>query len=1672
MNRHQILNYLRTNPESKARWIAKDLGLERRDVNSILYQCLQQGLVRRDPSFYTWSISNQDSQTTSSMPKEEPNHYTEPSPPTQVQESIPQETVELETVELEPMIPPNPELAKASAQIFNFLEEWFNLNRRPLLDIKDDSRVRWSKLSNQSAEGLPGIDIGDELAQSGSWLSIQRLEKITPPEVPEALEEWVSPSDLPTKSVTIAESIKIFDEKATQQAFAEYEHQLQEWNELPESEQEQASAPQQPEDIFHTYLLEESPELVDAWQTYLTNWNQWSESEIPRRKTIELYHDLFSYRQQLTEGNTQSPQELVWGVGMTYRDKNESYRFPLISIPVEFSEPAADLSIQIRPIDRPSSANLHALFEDYPAGAATLEKHLQKQLSPSEEYEPFSPFDQERLSSLLNVHACAIDSEARFMESKTGSCDQLTFTLDWVVMVQERSMNYMIEDVQRLKKIAEDGSVPPCALVDIAIRRDTPYPETQGDFRGFSDTGVAAPNSGDLKELYFPKPYNQEQVEVVRKLESSQGVVLQGPPGTGKTHTIANIITHYLAMGKRVLVTSHKTPALRVLRSQLPDGIQMLTGLLLENDNEGKEALESSVNRITTEILNTNEKDLRDDISVLNNTTKRNHEELAINHKRTAHCANQYRSLCPPHLGACSPRELAEEVASSQSTYNWFPDKLDSETGWTEDSIDAEFFEKLRNNRKELGDDLQIQAEEVLPLDLFPSEEKLVKLHQHLQHYRQTREQLDNLTSHQVVEHLDDSNKSTASALLSELTNFAEKLSPVEDHAWHQLVAFSFHCPDELPSNFRGLEQDVKSSLEKCVDSHHLNDRKVNSYALKPVTLPTDAIPLDELRKRVELAAQDAPPFTLVEKLTQRTQIKAFQTITLKGSPPSSTNDWNEIKLWIELHFEASSLAKDWNLLAKMFGTQSFAENYSVEIFTELRDTMELIQDVRQIDHTALQSALIRSGHHMRLPGSPSDLAKEALVSPSKVLNPIIKTLKLLITELDGRIAEKTRKSLLNQMQTLPLYAKHYTFIKDQVGDMAISASRIEEEWRPLYLRSAELVAKLPAIHNLSHSCEVLQQYGAHAFSKSLASIPYHEESADAKIIPSSIVKAWTLAKKLAYLQKIDTKSELLKLNLQRLKLEKKQAKNYEDLAVKQTWLKLKETFREKPNLVSSLKEFVSHIKKVGRGTGKLAPFHRAKAQEALKRSDESIRCWIMPQWRVSESLPATYGLFDLVIIDEASQSDLKALPAIARGKKVLVVGDDKQVSPLQVGTRSDSVTALYNRFLKELPYGASMTIKDSIYDLASIAYGAATIRLREHFRCVEPIINFSSKQFYDGEIKCLRIPTAEERLSPVLVDIYLEAGIRDSRKKINQLEADYIIAEIQKLSEDSEIGDRSIGIISLLGNEQSKFIWDRLIDEVPEETILKHNIRCGDSSTFQGSEFDIVFLSMVNHERKTTLTGDTYQQRYNVAASRARDRMYLCRSIPLEDLKATDLRHKLIRHFSEPDIPLSGAGREECESPFEEEVFDFLSNKDYMVSTQVVAAGFRIDLVVEDVSGRRLAIECDGYIAHPEHKWADDMQRQRILERAGWTFHRIWGPSYYQNKEAALEDLLNAIRNQDIEPHHGGVAIAAGLVEHRHVEAPPIEESDHSDEDTLSEATEVIATDCEVEVGQLEVEL
>jgi ATP-dependent exoDNAse (exonuclease V) alpha subunit len=140
---------------------------------------------------------------------------------------------------------------------------------------------------------------------------------------------------------------------------------------------------------------------------------------------------------------------------------------------------------------------------------------------------------------------------------------------------------------------------------------------------------------------------------------------------------------------------------------------------------------------------------------------------------------------------------------------------------------------------------------------------------------------------------------------------------------------------------------------------------------------------------------------------------------------------------------------------------------------------------------------------------------------------------------------------------------------------------------------------------------------------------------------------------------------------------------------------------RLSPSVKSALVEFVRALAKIGKGTGITAGQHRRTAREAMARCYDAVPCWIMPTWRVAEQLPADLGALDLVIIDEASQSDVTELPTLLRGRKILVVGDDRQVSPTAPFITQAKIAQLRHHYLGELPFKNLLEPGESIYDLS-----------------------------------------------------------------------------------------------------------------------------------------------------------------------------------------------------------------------------------------------------------------------------------------------------------------------------------------------------------------------------------
>ena len=276
-----------------------------------------------------------------------------------------------------------------------------------------------------------------------------------------------------------------------------------------------------------------------------------------------------------------------------------------------------------------------------------------------------------------------------------------------------------------------------------------------------------------------------------------------------------------------------------------------------------------------------------------------------------------------------------------------------------------------------------------------------------------------------------------------------------------------------------------------------------------------------------------------------------------------------------------------------------------------------------------------------------------------------------------------------------------------------------------------------------------------------------------------------------------------------------------------------------------------------------------------MQQCRPAIPVWIMPLYRVAEQIEIEPEVFDVVIVDEASQTGPEGLLLQYLARQCIIVGDDKQISPEAGFIDASQVRALIEKFLWDVPFAETLDPGTSLFDQAAIRYGTR-ITLREHFRCMPEIIRFSNDLCYaDTPLVPLR-QYPPNRLQPIQVR-FVTDGYREGRDQsvINRPEAAAVAWQVITCLSDPQHAGKSMGVVCLQGHAQAKLIESMILDKVGPQPFKDEKVRlvCGDPYSFQGDERDIIFLSMIasvdGERRNAPLVRESFRQRFNVAASR-----------------------------------------------------------------------------------------------------------------------------------------------------------------------------------------------------------
>ena len=401
----------------------------------------------------------------------------------------------------------------------------------------------------------------------------------------------------------------------------------------------------------------------------------------------------------------------------------------------------------------------------------------------------------------------------------------------------------------------------------------------------------------------------------------------------------------------------------------------------------------------------------------------------------------------------------------------------------------------------------------------------------------------------------------------------------------------------------------------------------------------------------------------------------------------------------------------------------------------------------------------------------------------------------------------------------------------------------------------------------------------------------------------------------------------------------------------------------------------------------------------------KAMPIWLCSLDSIHKALPLEKELFDLVIIDEATQCDIAScLPALQRAKRALIVGDPKQLRHVSFLSRDMQAKLLVKHDLSEEEVDISYR-DESILDYAikRIENSTSSVLLTEHYRSLPDIISFSNRYFYDSK---LRIMTEKPGLneSDAVKILYVKDAERVNG--INKVEARAVIDKLRSLIYEQKTIQKdfqlSVGVLAFF-SDQAEYLQNLIFKEFDLDEIMSHKIRAGTPFAFQGEERDIMLISCTI-DKDTSASSYTYMNRhdvFNVGITRARETQYIFLSSQPKEINSKSILYEYI----------SSVGKLKTKytpnlSQRHEIINDLCSEIQKLGITILMnypIAGFSMDLVlIRD--GLTIAVDLIGFPG--EESYGFHLDNYKIFERAGLTILPIELSAWYFKKADVIESI------------------------------------------------------------------
>jgi len=1338
--------------------------------------------------------------------------------------------------------------------------------------------------------------------------------------------------------------------------------------------------------------LKSHPGIQRDFHDWKSRWDDWAEKAKKDFPLQRLYTSLFEVREQIKDQGQE--WEFVLGLGRLRlgigTDREIDRHIFTIPCVIDLDPTTGVLFVRI------DEEHSYRIEDDWIQGFKKPEmEDLNQFLAILNQVEDLSDeIIKQELIKLAHKYRADIVTDIDPADFKKRDSLVIAPTL----ILRKRGKQDLIKLLEKLENAFQDSNQLPAPLISL-LEPGHGEKTSSEDWSG--DGAVVIQDSS----AYLPLTLNTKQLKALESADTRNATIIQGPPGTGKTRTIAVMVSHFLAKGQRVLVAAQTPQALREVRSQLPDEIKDLAVASLSSTKNDNDDLQKSVNALVDRYEN--RFDLYDNFEKFEKDIveriEKNHEERASSIRAIIDLRSAETETIKFDGVTSSKAELAWQHLSQRQEFSWLEEISDPKCKAPEyDSSHAGIIATALNSIWTSTPRVSLNYK--LPANDSIWTEEFFSKGLRLKELSQKQVEPLSLASDFAVELV----KLIEPAIECQV-QLQKSRSKWIDKALNEALAGEDQASGVRISTALMNLKDLDACLDSLGQVNEI-DAPLTSIDWLPI--------LDSISERVAKKGNLKTSVTgeikksLISSSVIKNAEKILNQVKILGRAPSNTNDIEKVKALVKFDRMISAYIGD------MVIETSEVPNSRFERIVWIKDQVRLLQ---------ISQTFAKSCSDIRL-FLNRKLAKSA---PWLARNLDLDSL------FDSALSINAKSELKSFDRDLTLHLANMRSFESQ--DQAES---IIEYCRCLSGNSIEAFVKarvnlLSLVENHDKSVELFDYVKALAKNDKTLHLTLEnwiDELHDSDKQQEILTTVHKLVDAFRWKRLGDTLASNSDQNYESLfesvrRHDRQIEKLVRELAMRRSWKKALERIDAKT--LSQMQRYALESRKLGAGTGITAARRIRDIRKLLNDCRSAIPAWIMSIDLVVQRFTPELEMFDVVIVDEASQARLDALFLLALSKRVVIVGDHKQVSPDRGMVVDAEVQQLVQRHLAGDQRQANWGNADlSLFDECKTAF-SNMITLTEHRRCVPEIIGFSNQIAYIPEnIRLVPVrQTGSESLKPIRT-IFVENGyVRlTGNQPVNPPEADAIADEVAKIIKDPKYRNMTIGVVTLQGSKQQEIIREKLIRVIDPSEWESRQLKVGTPPDFQGSERDVILLSLVMapNGRSTAQTTDRMVQRYNVAASRAKNQMILVHSLRSSDIRnPNDLRKQLIEYClnveSEVGSQIEGAVGfvsetervEPFDSLFEQRVHNQIVARGYKVipqyEPQIEGYGYRIDLVVVGRSGK-FAVECDGDRWHGEAEFEKDILRQENLERAGWQFFRIRESHFYADPNA-LENLWSLLQ-------------------------------------------------------------